>query len=71
MLVTRVRIPFEMSGPVAVDSGLERLGAEAELTVNRFDYGSSWNGVMETGGVIVGEDIRIELSVSAMRSTEP
>jgi len=59
-----VRIPFELAGPVEVQ-GQERLGAEAEIEVNRFDWGLTWDRAIETGGLVVSEDVTLELSVEA------
>jgi polyisoprenoid-binding protein YceI len=59
-----VRIPFELSGPVTLESGRQRLGAEGTITLNRFDYGLQWNRIQEAVQV-VGDEVKIELSVEA------
>jgi polyisoprenoid-binding protein YceI len=59
-----VRIPFELSGPVTLANGRQRLGAEGTLRVNRFDYGLQWNRIQEAVQV-VGDEVRIELNVEA------
>ena len=46
--------------------GNERVGFEAETTINRKDYGLNWNAVLETGGFLVGDEVRILLSVQAV-----
>jgi polyisoprenoid-binding protein YceI len=46
--------------------GNERAGFEAELTVNRKDYGLTWNAALETGGFLVGDDVKISLSIQAI-----
>lgn len=38
---------------------------EASTTVNRKDFGIEWNAPLETGGVLVGEDVKISLEVQA------
>jgi polyisoprenoid-binding protein YceI len=64
--VTReVRIPFEMTGPVAMGEDQKRMGAEGALRVNRFDYGLRWNRITEAVQV-VADEVRIELSISAV-----
>lgn len=64
--VTReVRIPFELTGPLNVGNGQQRLGAEGTLRLNRFDYGLRWNRITESVQV-VGDEVRIELNVSAV-----
>ena len=46
--------------------GNERIGFEAHATINRRDFGLGWNQALETGGVLVGDEVRIELSVEAI-----
>lgn len=68
--VTRaVRIPFELTGPVQVGANQKRVGAEGALVINRFDYGLRWNRITEAVQV-VADDVRIELSISAVWRTD-
>ena len=46
--------------------GNERVGYSASTTINRKDFGLTWNAALETGGVLVSEEIRIELNVQAL-----
>ena len=46
--------------------GNERLGFEAETTINRKDFGLTWNAALETGGFLVGDEVKISLSVQAL-----
>ncbi|MGD0050362.1 MAG: YceI family protein [Vulcanimicrobiaceae bacterium] len=48
--------------------GNERIGYSGHTTINRKDYGLSWNQSLETGGVLVGEEVRIELTVEAIKA---
>jgi polyisoprenoid-binding protein YceI len=43
-----------------------RLGYAAHTTINRKDFGLAWNAALETGGVVVGDEVRIELNVEAV-----
>ena len=45
--------------------GNEKFGFEAEFTINRKDYGLLWNAALETGGFLVGDEVKIMLSVQA------
>jgi polyisoprenoid-binding protein YceI len=38
---------------------------EADLTLNRKDFGLTWNAALETGGFLVGEEVRVSLSIQA------
>ena len=46
--------------------GGTRVGYSAHTTVNRKDFGLAWNAALETGGVVVGDEVRIELNVEAI-----
>lgn len=54
-------IPFEILGKVTDSSGTTRAGIEAKLTLDRKDYGLSWNRTLDTGGVAVGNEVEIEI----------
>ena len=46
--------------------GNERYGFHASTTVSRKDYGMQWNEVLETGGLLVGDEVEIRLDIEAM-----
>jgi polyisoprenoid-binding protein YceI len=48
--------------------GNERLGFQARTTINRKDFGLHWNQALETGGVLVGEKVEIELDIQALKA---
>lgn len=47
-------------------SGRDRIGFEGELTVNRKDFGLNWNAALETGGLLVGDNVHVTLSIQAV-----
>lgn len=47
-----------------------RRGATATTKINRKDFGLTWNAALETGGVVVGEEVSITIDVQAMRPAE-
>jgi len=49
--------------------GNVRAGFRAELTINRRDYGLTWNELLETGGVLVGDEINIRIDVEGLLDT--
>jgi polyisoprenoid-binding protein YceI len=63
-----VTIDFEESGSATDPFGNQRIGFEGELTVNRKDWGLTWNAALETGGVLVSEKIKLEFDVSAIQN---
>ena len=52
-------------GSTRTANGRERVGIEATTTINRLDYGITWNRVVEGGGVTLGDEVRIEIAVGA------
>ncbi|HEY2702628.1 MAG TPA: YceI family protein [Candidatus Dormibacteraeota bacterium] len=48
--------------------GNERLGAHATTTIDRDEYGLTWNQPLETGGLLLGKKVEIEIDVEAVRS---
>lgn len=57
-------LPNEMKDPW----GNLRIGASATTKLNRKDWGLEWNQVLETGGVMVGNEVKITLDLEAIRS---
>jgi polyisoprenoid-binding protein YceI len=47
--------------------GGTRAGARAEARIDRRDWGLKWNQALETGGILVANEVRIELEVQAVR----
>ncbi len=62
-----VSIPFEVVGKIVDPWGKTRIGIEASLTLNRQDYGVSWSNAMDNGGLVVGNEVRIELNIEAVK----
>lgn len=67
--VTRpVTVDFEYLGAAVDPWGNLRIGFEGRTTVNRKDWGISWNAALEAGGVLVSEKVTLELDVSATKN---
>jgi polyisoprenoid-binding protein YceI len=47
-------------------AGRRRIGFEAQTTINRMDYGVSWNRAAEAGGAVLGDEVRISIAISAV-----
>ena len=63
-----VSIDFEETGAATDPFGNQRVGFEGELTVNRKDWGLTWNAALETGGVLVSEKVKLEFDLSAIKT---
>lgn len=48
--------------------GNEKAGFSVEGKINRTKYGLVWNAALETGGVLVGEDVNITLEIEAVKA---
>lgn len=67
--ITReVALKGQFEGRVVDPWGGLRVGYSAHAKINRKDFGLTWNAALETGGVVVGDEIAIELNVEAVRS---
>ena len=68
--VTRpVTLSTALLGKARDPWGNERVAFEAETTINRKDFGLLWNAALETGGFLVGDEVKISLSVQALPKT--
>ncbi|MGH3355367.1 MAG: YceI family protein [Nocardioidaceae bacterium] len=63
-----VAIDFEYQGFATDPFGNQRVGFEGAVTVNRKDWGITWNAALETGGVLVGDKVTLEFEVSAIKN---
>ncbi|MGK5111692.1 YceI family protein [Geodermatophilus sp. CPCC 205506] len=67
-VTNQVIVPFEFEGAATDPFGNQRIGFDGKVTINRKDYGITWNAALETGGVLVGEKIVLEFEVSAVKN---
>lgn len=63
-----VTIVFEETGSARDPFGNLRAGFEGSTTINRKDWGLTWNAALETGGVLVSEKIKLDFDISAIRN---
>ena len=58
-----VEIPFQILGIVKDPSGNTKMVIEGGLTINRQDFKVSWNKTLDTGGLLVSDEVKIELNI--------
>jgi polyisoprenoid-binding protein YceI len=64
-----VALNVEAPGPEAKDPwGGIRRGFEAHTEINRKDFGLVWNQALETGGVLIGDKVKIDLEVELIQA---
>jgi polyisoprenoid-binding protein YceI len=62
-----VELPFTVKGPIDDPWGNRRIGVQIEpITIDRKEFGLMWSKALETGGLVVGDEVTIELAVAAV-----
>jgi polyisoprenoid-binding protein YceI len=61
-----ISIEFEYSGTATDPFGNARFGFEGAAEINRKDFGLTWNAALETGGILVSENIKLEFEISTI-----
>lgn len=65
-----ITLPVSFLGSMKDPGGEEKLGFETSTTLNRKDYGVSWNRTLDAGGYLLGDDVKITISIEAGRKKE-
>ena len=63
-----ISITFEYTGTATDPFGNARFGFEGESEINRKDFGLTWNAALETGGILVSENIKLEFEISTIQA---
>jgi polyisoprenoid-binding protein YceI len=58
----------DISSPQTDMRGNPRIGATASTKIKRSDYGMTWNKALETGGVVVADEVTISLELSLLKA---
>jgi polyisoprenoid-binding protein YceI len=68
--VTReITLDVEGPSPEMKDPwGKQRVGASATTKLSRKEFGLTWNAALETGGVMIGDEVKIEIDVEFVRA---
>jgi polyisoprenoid-binding protein YceI len=67
--VTRpVTLDLEFTGAATDPYGANRAGFEGGTTVDRTNWGLTYNAALETGGVLIGEKVKLVLDISAVKA---
>jgi polyisoprenoid-binding protein YceI len=69
-IAQEITLPVTYLGTAKDPWGNRRAGFETSLTINRKDFGLLWNAALETGGFLVGDEVRISLSIQAIAQPE-
>ena len=63
-----VMMPVEVAGPIQDPWGNTRMGVSGELTIDRMEFGLSYSDALETGGLVVGKEVKIQIDVELVQS---
>jgi len=62
-----ISLPVKVGGPVKDPWGSMRIGLEGKTKLNRKDFGMTYNKVLETGGLLVGDEVELEINAEAVK----
>lgn len=63
-----VTLPVEFNGFGKDPWGGERAGFSLTTTINRKDYGINWNKALDNGGVLLGDEVTININIEAVKA---
>jgi polyisoprenoid-binding protein YceI len=62
-----IAVSIDFLGKTVGPGGKERIGFEGYAKIDRRDFGMTWSKTVETGGLVVGHDVKIELQIEAVK----
>jgi polyisoprenoid-binding protein YceI len=65
-IAKQLTLPITYLGTAIDPWGNARVGFEGEVTINRKDFGLNWNAALEAGGFLVGDEVKISVSLQAI-----
>jgi polyisoprenoid-binding protein YceI len=63
-----ISLPVEFGGFGKDPWGGERAGFSLTAIINRKDYGINWNKTLDSGGVLLGDDVTININIEAVKA---
>jgi polyisoprenoid-binding protein YceI len=63
-----VALPVTLLGEGKDPWGNEKMGLETAVTLNRKDYGLTWNKTLESGGLLVGDEVKVQIGIEANKA---
>ena len=63
-----VQLPVEFSGIMKDPWGNEKVGLNIAGKINRKDWGLTWNSALETGGVLVSDEVRLNIELQLVKN---
>ncbi len=66
-MTKQIKLAVEFGGIMKDPWGNEKAGFTLNGTINRKDWGLIWNTALETGGIMVGEDVKINCEIELLK----
>ncbi len=63
-----ITIPVDFGGLITDQRGTEKAGFSLAITLNRKDYGIVWNQTLDTGSLVLGDEVEITVNIEANKS---
>jgi len=63
-----IELPFTITGIIQDPWGNTKMGVESRLTIDRQDFNVSWNNTLDTGGLVVSDEVDIILDLQLKKS---
>lgn len=63
-----IELPFKITGIIKDPWGNTKMGVESRLTINRQEYNVNWNNTLDTGGLVVSDEVDIILDLQLQKS---
>jgi polyisoprenoid-binding protein YceI len=70
-ITKRIKLDVEFNGIMKDPYGNRKAGFEITGTINRKDFGLTWNAALEAGGVMVGDEVKINCEIQLIQQIEP
>ena len=67
----QITLPVTFYGFIKDPRGNEKAGFSTSTTINRKDYGVSWNRSLDAGGVLLGDDVDVTVNIEAYKAKPP
>jgi polyisoprenoid-binding protein YceI len=67
----RITLPVTLLGEGKDPWGNEKVGFDVSTTLDRKDFGINWNKTLDQGGLLVGDEVKVQIAVEANKVKEP
>ena len=62
-----IKLPLTVNGPITDPYGNVRVGLEGKTKINRQDFGIVWSKTMDGGGLVVGDEVTLDIVIEGMQ----